>query len=429
MKFLSTFDGCHMFGVALRNAGFDCIGTSEIEKHAAAVTRYHYPDTPQLGDIRNVRPTQPFDLLVGGFPCQDLSVAGDRRGLAGERSGLFWEIVRIARESSPRWLLLENVAGLLSSNGGRDMGAVIGALGELGYGVAWRVFDAQYFGVPQRRRRVFIVGCRGDVRRASDVLFEPESVRGDSPPRRKTGKGSTGVVAKRLTAHGHRLDRETQTFVAVGGDISHTLTGEGHDASEDGSGRGTPIVANALTASTGGPDDNDAQAGRLVVADMVQITNATNRSNPKSGDPSPTLTAHSRLTAFNWRVNGLSTSSVSPCLDADGSGSIAANVPFTVSLRGRDGGATAEMGGTVASALRSSQGGGDKAFVSYRSRVRRLMPVECERLQGLPDDWTRYGRREDGTVYELSDSARYKMIGNGGAVPVVEWIAQRILET
>ena len=406
-NFLSLFDGCHMFGLALRRAGFECVGTSEIEKHARAVTRYHYLDTPQLGDVTNVRPTQPFDLLVGGFPCQDLSVAGARRGLAGERSGLFWEIVRIARESSPRWLLLENVPGLLSSNGGRDMGAVIGALGELGYGVAWRVLDAQYFGVPQRRRRVFIVGCRGDVRSAGKVLFESESVRGDSPPSRETGEGATGKVAKRLTAHGHRLDGETETFVAVGGDISHTLTGEGHDASEDGSGRGTPIV----------------------VADMVQITSATNRSNPKPGVSSPTLTAHSRLTAFNWRVNNLSTSSVSPCLDADGSGSIAANVPFTVSLRGRDGGATAEMGGTVASALRSSQGGGDKAFVSYRSRVRRLMPVECERLQGLPDDWTRHGRREDGTVYELSDSARYKMIGNGGAVPVVEWITQRILAT
>jgi len=309
MKFLSTFDGCHMFGLALRNAGFDCIGTSEIEKHARAVTRYHYPDTPQLGSVTNVGTTT-ADLIVAGFPCQDLSVAGDRRGLAGERSGLFWQIIRIARDNAAPWILLENVPGLLSSNGGRDMGAVLGALGELGYGWAYRVLDAQHFGVPQRRRRVFIVGCRGDVRRAGEVLFEPESVRGDSPPSRETGAGSAGGVAKCLTAHGHRLDGDTETFV---------------------------------------------------VADMVQMTSATNRSNPKPGDPAPTWAQTSRLTAF-----------------------------------------------------------------SSPTGVRRLMPVECERLQGLPDDWTRYGRKEDGTVYEVKDGPRYAMIGNGGAVPVVEWIARRI---
>ena len=365
--FLSLFDGCHMFGLALRRAGFECVGTSEIDKHACAVTRHQYPDTLQLGDVAHVQPAQPFSLLVGGFPCQDLSVAGSRCGLSGERSGLFWEIVRIARESSPRWLLLENVPGLLSSNKRRDMGAVVGALVELGYGVAWRVLDAQYLGVPQRRRRVFIVGCLGDVRGAGQVLFEPESCCGNpaslrapwSEAARAAGvgfdrdrsaadrRGSDGGDrgARYLTHHSGRYDGDTETCISVGGNISHTLTGEGHDASEDGSGRGTPIVA---------------------------------------------------------------------------------HMPRSVSLRGRDGGIAAEMGGTVASALRASQGGGDKAFVSYQSRVRRLMPVECERLQGLPDDWTRYGRREDGTVYELSNAARYRMIGNGGAVPVVEWIARRI---
>jgi DNA (cytosine-5)-methyltransferase 1 len=123
---------------------------------------------------------------------------------------------------------------------------------------------------------------------------------------------------------------------------------------------------------------------------MIQMTSATNRSNPKPGDPAPTLAATSRMTAFNWRVSDCSPSDVSPCLDADGSGSIATET---------------------------------------RTTVRRLMPVECERLQGLPDDWTRHGRREDGTTYELSDSARYKMIGNGGAVPVVKWIGRRIFAT
>ena len=274
MRFLSLFDGCHMFGHALRNVGAECVGTSEIDKHARAVTRYHYPDTPQLGSVTNVESTT-ANLIVAGFPCQDLSVAGDRRGLAGERSGLFWQIIRIARESSTPWLLLENVPGLLSSSGGRDMGAVLGALGKLGYGWAYRVLDSQYFGVSQRRRRVFIVGCLGDSRSAGQVLFEPESVRGASAPSREAGAGAPGGVAKCLTAHGQRLDGETETFV---------------------------------------------------VADTV----------------------------------------------------------------------------------------------------RRLTPIECERLQGLPDDWTRYGRKEDGTVYEVKDGPRYAMIGNGGAVPVVEWVGRRI---
>jgi DNA (cytosine-5)-methyltransferase 1 len=323
VKFLSLFDGCHMFGHALRNVGAECVGTSEIDKHAAAVTSYHYPQTPALGDVQNVKSTN-ADLIVAGFPCQDLSVAGDRRGLAGERSGLFWEIVRIARDNATPWLLLENVPGLLSSNGGRDMGAVVGALGELGYGWAYRVLDAHHFGVPQRRRRVFIVGCLGDARRAGEVLFEPESVRGDSAPSGEAGASSAGCigagsegVARCLTAHAGRLDADTEDFV---------------------------------------------------VTDLAQVTNADNRSNPQPGDPSPTLASTGRPAPFNWR--------------------------------------------------------GD----DYAPGVRRLMPIECERLQGLPDDWTKHGRKSDGTTYEQSDSARYRMIGNGGAVPVVEWIGRRTMK-
>lgn len=335
MKFLSLFDGCHMFGHALRNVGADCVGTSEIDKHAAAVTSYHYPQTPALGDVQNVKSTN-ADLIVAGFPCQDLSVAGDRRGLAGERSGLFWEIIRIARDNATPWLLLENVPGLLSSNGGRDMGAVLGALGELGYGWAYRVLDAQYFGVPQRRRRVFIVGCLGDARSAGKVLFERESVRGDSAPSREARAGSAG--------------------------------GAGGGSSCD------------VFRSSG-------------LGEMVRAT------------------AAGTLRAAGGDIGG-------------GTESLA----VAVSLRGRDGGNIAELGGTASHALRAPQGGSDKPHALTGGTVRRLMPTECERLQGLPDDWTKHGRKSDGTTYEMKDGPRYKMIGNGGAVPVVEWIGRRIMK-
>jgi DNA (cytosine-5)-methyltransferase 1 len=383
VKFLSLFDGCHMFGLGARRAGFGCAGTSEIDTHAANVTRYHYPNTPQLGDVRDVGATD-ADLIIGGFPCQDLSVAGDRRGLAGERSGLFWEIVRIARDSSTPWILLENVPGLLSSNGGQDMGTVVGALGQLGYGWAYRVLDAQYLGVPQRRRRVFIVGCLGDARRAGEVLFEPESVRGNPAPRRAPWSKAARAAGVGFDRDGDASDRRG---LAGDNDVARCLTH--HSGRYDGD-------TETLTANMWEKRDNNQQAFSQrganyvpTVADMVQITSATNRSNPKSGDPAPTLATSSRLTAFNWRADDFAPSSVSPCLDTDGSGSIA----------------------------------------THQSRVRRLMPVECERLQGLPDDWTRYGRREDGTVYEMSNSARYKMIGNGGYVGAVEWIARRIIDT
>lgn len=227
------------------------------------------------------------------------------------------------------------------------MGAVVGALGELGYGVAWRVLDAQHFGVPQRRRRVFIVGCLGDARRAAEVLFEPESVRGDSPPSREAREGT----ARKATS---------------------------------GAG-GWP----ATVAGTHGQRLDGAES--FVVADTVQITSKTNRANPKQGDPAPTMATSSRLTPFPVALHHTQdpiTGLVSPCLSHQS----------TISV-----------------------------LDEYGSQVRRLTPRECERLQGLPDDWTRYGRRESGEVYEMKDSPRYRMIGNGGAVPVVEWIGRRIL--
>ena len=183
MKAVSLFAGVGGFDLALERKGVDVVASVEIDKHARSILTKQFPKSTILEDVKNVTGQQLLDLgfessgiIAGGFPCQDLSVAGKRKGLAGERSGLFFEVIRILDETKARWFILENVPGLLSSNGGRDLGIILGALAELGYGVAYRVLDAQYFGVPQRRRRIFIVGCLGDDGRTSaQVLSIPKS--------------------------------------------------------------------------------------------------------------------------------------------------------------------------------------------------------------------------------------------------------------
>lgn len=241
LNHLDLFSGIGGFALGLRQAGgFKTVAFSEIDKFACKVLAARFADVPNLGGVEGVKKDQiegPIGIITAGFPCQDLSVAGKRAGLAGERSGLFWHVVRCVSEFRPDWFLLENVPGLLSSNNGRDMGTVIGALQDCGYSVAWRVLDARYFGVAQRRRRVWIVG-NTSAERAAAVLFEPEGGAGDSEACRETqpdvayslGASTGGVSGK----------EQQQTLV------THALTGEGCDASEDGTGRGTPIVAETL---------------------------------------------------------------------------------------------------------------------------------------------------------------------------------------
>ena len=204
MKAVSLFAGVGGFDLALTNNGAEVVASVEIDKHARKVLQKQFPNTTHLEDVKNVTGQQLFDLgfnadgiIVGGFPCQDLSVAGKRRGLAGERSGLFFEVVRLLEETKAKWFILENVPGLLSSNGGRDLGIVIGALAELGYGVAYRILDAQYFGVPQRRRRIFIVGCLGDDGRTPAEILAISEGRSGYLAQIKQGKRSaTSPIAK-----------------------------------------------------------------------------------------------------------------------------------------------------------------------------------------------------------------------------------------
>lgn len=204
LQVVSLFDGIGGFLLAFQRAGAELVASCEIDSAAAAISKRHFPDVPQFpdvteltgNDLRSVGFVPERGIVTAGFPCQDLSVAGRRAGLAGSRSGLWWHVVRLLDETRPRWFLGENVPGLLSSNGGRDMGAVVGSLGDLGYGFAYRVLDAQWFGVPQRRRRVFIVGHFGEpYGRAAEVLFECEGGGGDSAQGGQAGSGTPVAIA------------------------------------------------------------------------------------------------------------------------------------------------------------------------------------------------------------------------------------------
>lgn len=230
MRVGSLFSGIGGMDLGLARAGFEHVFFCEADPYRRRVLSRHWPGVPVYEDVRDVgfKPELRIDLLAGGFPCQDLSVAGKRRGLAGERSGLFFEFARIADElvQPGGWILVENVPGLLSSNGGRDMGVVVATLADLGFlDLAYRVLDSRYFGVPQRRRRVFILARRSGGQRAVQVLLEPESGGGDFEASREARKGSAasfGVGLAGTLGAKHRRDLDSHgAYVA---DTAKTLT-------------------------------------------------------------------------------------------------------------------------------------------------------------------------------------------------------------
>jgi site-specific DNA-cytosine methylase len=197
VRYLSVCSGIEAASVAWEPLGWEPAAFAEVEKFPSAVLAHHWPQVPNLGDMTRHESWNlgAIDLLVGGTPCQSFSVAGLRKGLHDPRGGLMLTFLEIAQRQRPRWIVWENVPGVLSSHGGRDFGAFLGALGDLGYGWAYRVLDAQWFGVAQRRRRVFVVGCLGDGAAAATVLFESESVCRNPAPSREKGQGVAADAA------------------------------------------------------------------------------------------------------------------------------------------------------------------------------------------------------------------------------------------
>jgi len=423
-------------------------------------------EVPNFGDMSRFREwpdDTAFNVLAGGTPCQSFSVAGLRKGLADPRGNLMLTYGHIAARFRPDWLVWENVPGVLSSAGGSDFGSFLGLLSGRSvtpppggwqnsgivpgiadaYGLAWRVLDAQYLrtcglprAVPQRRRRVVVVGHLGDWRRAAAVLFDRESLSGNPPPRRQTGQGPAptisarpsgggglgtdfdldgGLIADRvvsnsgevsycLTASAQQsLDAETETVIAV----AHAQRGEGFDASEDGTGRGTPLVPVAYRTAGDGAvyEEGDVTA---------PLTTAT--------DPS------AQIVSFSAKDHGGDALvNCSPTLRAGGfdgshaNGGVMPAVAFD--MRGREGGAMPEGPHDTAN-IRAADGGSSRSYVAQPWAVRRLTPRECERLMGMADGYTAIPWRGK----PAPDGPRYKAIGNSWATTLAEWLGERIQE-
>lgn len=311
MRYLSVCSGIEAASVAWHPLGWQAAAFSEIEKFPRTVLAERWPNVPIHGDFTTIKGDEygTIDLLVGGTPCQDFSVAGLRAGIAGERGNLTLEFIRLAARVAPRWIVWENVPGVLSSDGGRALGAFLGGLAELGYGFAYRVLDAQYFGVAQRRARVFVVGYLGDWRRAAAVLFERESLLGHPPPRREAGKEVAPTISAR-TKGGGGLGTD---FECDGGLIADTLTvGANQTYGFCGEITATPIqqpiamvdgqenaISKTLLAKSGYRIDPETET--LIPFDTTQLTSKSNYSNPQSGDPCHPLAAgaHPPAVAFN----------------------------------------------------------------------------------------------------------------------------------
>ena len=503
MNYLSVCSGVEAATVAWHSLGWNPVAFSEIEPFPSAVLAHHYPHVPNLGDMTKYKEwklNEPIDLLVGGTPCQSFSVAGLRKGMDDPRGNLALVYLGIADKFKPKWIVWENVPGVLSSKGGRDFGSFLGALGELGYGFAYRVLDAQHFGVPQRRRRVFVVGCLGDWRSAAAVLFEQESLLGNPKKSRSKGQetsaftsssfGGYGEGVGTIRAAGGDLGGGSETLIATAPDRSNTIgsllardyKGIGNQDLEDGRGlvvyenhpsdsrvKEMGAVCQTVTSTWGTGGGNIPFVG--MKAYSLQGAGATSQNANGSGwneDQSFTLNVtdvHGVAIAFEPGIaqreggDNRFVEDKSPTLRSNmGDNQVAAAYAVDVYNQAIDGNVTATLteacGGTntsgpklmsakifqqntrdevryvggegqIAGALMSEAGMKQQNYLHQAMAVRRLTPIECERLQGFPDNHTQIPWRKK-PVTDCPDGPRYKAMGNSMAVPVMNWIGKRI---
>ncbi|MDR2695170.1 MAG: DNA cytosine methyltransferase [Deltaproteobacteria bacterium] len=413
LRYLSVCSGIEAASVAWGALGWRATAFAEIESFPCAVLKHRYPGVPNLGDLRAINGADfcgKIDVLVGGTPCQSFSVAGLRRGLEDERGNLALEFVRIANESKPAFIVWENVLGALSDRG-NAFGCFLGALAgedaplepaggkwtDAGYvlgperRIAWRVFDAQYFGLAQRRRRVFLVACPGDGADPRAILFESGGLRRDTPPRRQARTDVAGTLEGSLGERGSYGSPDTAAggYLQVAGPLKNGsgVRGWAINAEEAASGhlQAVPPVSCKWSKGTGGPAGDEHQ--NLVVTPIntqVALRHAAlgERTGLGIGDAdSPGFT-----------------------LQAGHCHAVAITPPLTGNQYGDH---------------ESREG---LLQVLAHSAVRRLTPRECERLQGFPDDFTLIPYRGK----PAADGPRYRALGNAIAVPVIRWIGARI---
>jgi DNA (cytosine-5)-methyltransferase 1 len=389
---------------------------------------------------------RPINLLVGGTPCQSFSVAGLRKGLADPRGNLMLTFLSIADKFKPKWVVWENVPGVLSSNGGKDFGTFLGALGELGYGFAYRVLDAQHFGVAQRRRRVFVVGCLGDWRVAAAVLFESESLQGNIKPSRKKreevtsdAEGSVGTtifagnqqseVASTLQTTCSNYSRADNFNVIIdraafnqGENAQYEPRIEVGETMSSLVAKGPHAVAQPIAFEPGkmqrlgyGYSDNGTSPtlrsepgdNQLAVAQPIALAENTIGRQPLNGGNGDGFTEDGPMYTLNATgVHGVAQPLYYESHPNDSRVNGPKDVADTVSAR-------------------YGTGGGNTPLVQQPMAIRRLTPKECERLQGFPDDWTKIPYRNK-EADQCPDGPRYKACGNSMAVPVMRWIGERI---
>jgi DNA (cytosine-5)-methyltransferase 1 len=420
MNYLSVCSGVEAATVAWHSLGWKPVGFSEIEKFPSAVLQHHYPQVTNYGDMTTYKEwdiNESVGLLVGGTPCQSFSVAGLRKGLEDPRGNLALTYVGILDRFRPKWFIWENVPGVLSSNSGRDFGSFLGAVAECGYGFAYRVLDAQYFGVPQRRRRVFVVGCLGDWESAAKVLFEPDCLRGDTPPSREKRKETTRVATNRLVAFGEYSDDGTASTIKARDYKDHTdlIVYETHPADSRVKDMGDVCQTVTSRWGTGGGNVPLVQAYSL-------------REDAKANNFSATpLHVTPALQALR------------PSVQSHHAQTFVVDRPVVGALCARDYRVrhhvdfgskrpTCRWHSPSMLTLDLMKGVGNqyvaegKCIVQNDMAVRRLTPVECERLQGFPDNYTQIPWGKGDTP----DSHRYKAMGNSMAVPCMQWIGDRI---
>jgi len=538
MKYLSVCSGIEAATAAWHHLGWKPVAFSEIDKFPSAVLNYHYPKVPNLGDMTKYMEwkNEKIDLLVGGTPCQSFSIAGLRKGLEDPRGNLMLTYLAIAARYQPRWMVWENVPGVLSSNGGRDFGTFLGALGNLGYGFAFRVMDAQWFGVAQRRRRVFVVGCLGDAGRAAKVLFESESLSRHPAPSRETGKrvaatltggfGERGVDADQIangnyavaaclrsggnggvpSSRGEHLVVGSLDTECGGGKLTHQTIANGHIIGEWQSPNGKDIVGALRARDYKGIGNDDLTEGRgLAIAYAFEPGIAAREGNPSrfteevagtlrrnmgdnqtavaigtdcyngavTGDVSATVTSstgssatHSGPTVMQPVLgtdcyNGAITGDVAATMGTSGS-SVNASGPTVMhafrmqafgeyaddqtasAMKARDYKDATDLvsvttmkavgtdmfngaitGDVAVPMTNRADGTGTGPTVMQAMAVRRLTPIECERLQGFPDNYTQIPWSKK-PADQCPDGVRYKALGNSMAVPVMRWIGERI---